>query len=110
MNFPEVKIEEKCVKGMALSTRYYTIIKVFQAINHQGDIRYGVWWVSRGVQCSCMSLISVSWTLFKSPGLRDKFDLYSALGKMKQLFRSIGKYRYLGMKELLQAYVISIID
>ena len=33
--------------------------------HHQGDVRYGA---SRGILCSCMSLISVSWTLFKSPG------------------------------------------
>ena len=45
--------------------RDYTLIKVAHASHHQGDVRYGA---SRGILCSCMSLISVSWTLFKSPG------------------------------------------
>ena len=51
---------------MSLSIRHYTLIKVIEATHHQGDVRYGA---SRGIQCSYMSLISVSWTLFKSPGL-----------------------------------------
>ena len=57
---------------MKLNMRDYTIIKVVQGNHHQGDVRYGT---SRGIQCSCMSLISLSWTLFKSAGLWDKFDL-----------------------------------
>ena len=50
---------------MALSIRDYPFIK---AAHHQGYIRYGT---SSGMQCSCMSLISV--TLFRSPGIWDKF-------------------------------------
>lgn len=38
------------------------------AIHHQDDVTYGI---SSGFQCSCMSLVWVSW----SPGLLDKFDL-----------------------------------
>ena len=41
----------------------YTIIKAGQ---HQEKVRYGTF---RGIQCSCMSLVSVSCTLFKSHGL-----------------------------------------
>ena len=59
----------------------HTIIKVVQATHHQGDVRYDV---SRGIQCFYMSVISVSWTLFKSPGLWDKFDFDSILGKVDQ--------------------------
>ena len=59
---------------MALSIRNYTIIKVVQATHYQGDIRYSTF---RGKQC--IYLISVSWTLFKPPGLWDKFDLDSML-------------------------------
>ena len=44
---------------MALSIRDYTIMKVAQANHHQGDARYGK---SRGMQCSCMSVISITWT------------------------------------------------
>ena len=51
---------------MTLSIRDYTIIKVVQASYHQGDIGYGA---SRGIQCLCMFFISVSWILFKSPGM-----------------------------------------
>ena len=53
-----------------------------------------------------MSLISVSWTLFRSPGLSDKFDLDSILGKEEQLFRCVGKFRYLGMEDLPQEFLI----
>ena len=47
---------------MALSIRDYTIIKVVQATHHQGDVMYGI---SRGIECLCMSLLSVTWTMFK---------------------------------------------
>ena len=52
-------------------------MKIVRATHHQGDVRYGA---SRSIQCPCMSLISVSWTLFEAPGLWDKFDLDSTLG------------------------------
>ena len=51
---------------MALSIRDYSIIKAVKAAQHQGDVRYGT---SRGMQCSCMSLMSVTWTLFRSPAV-----------------------------------------
>ena len=86
-----------------LSIRGYTIIKVVQASHHQGDVRYGAF---RGIQCLCMSLISVSWTLFKSPGLWDKFDLDCILGKGGQLFKFIGQFRYLGVEDLPQEFMI----
>ena len=51
---------------MELSMRDYTVINVVQATHHQGNVRYGT---SRGILFSCLSLISLSWTLLKSPGL-----------------------------------------
>ena len=53
-------------------------------------------------------LISVSWTLFKSPGLRNKFDLLFdfILGKVDQLFKFIGKFRYLGVEYFPQEFMI----
>ena len=87
---------------MTLSIRDYTIIKVVQATHHQDDDRYGP---PRGIQCSYMFLMSVSWTLFKSPGLLDKFDTDSILGKGDQ-FKFVGKFRYLRMKDLLQEFSI----
>ena len=81
----------------------HTIIKVVQTTHHQGDVRYDA---SRGIQCFYMSVISVSWTLFKSPGLWDKFDFDSILGKVDHLFKIIGKFRYLGMEDLPQEFSI----
>ena len=88
---------------MALSIRDYTIIKLVQATHHQDDVRCGT---TRGIQCSCMSLISVSWTLFRSPGRWDKLDLDDILGKGDQLFKSLGKFRYLGMEDLPQEFFL----
>ena len=76
----------KSFKDMSLTIRNHTIIKVVQVSHHHGDVRYGA---SSGIQCSCMSLISVSWTLFKSPGLLNKFDLDCILGKGDQLSKFI---------------------
>ena len=67
-------------------------LRVVQATHHQSDFRYGT---SSGIQCSCMCLMSVIWTWFRSPGMWDTFDLDCTLGKGDQLFRSIGKFRYL---------------
>ena len=87
-----------CLKIMELSMRDYTIIKVVQDTHHQGDVRYG----TAGVYSACMSLISLSWTLFKPPGLWYKFDLDCILSKGDQLFKFIGKFRYLGIENLPQ--------
>ena len=53
-----------------------------------------------------MSLVSVPWTLVKSPGLWDKFELDSILGKGDQFFKFIGKFRYLGMEDLPQEFLV----
>ena len=71
---------------MALRIRDCTIIKVVQATRHQDDVRYGT---SRGINFSCTSLISVTWTLFRPSGMWVKFDLDWKLGKMDPLFKSI---------------------
>ena len=63
---------------MTLSIRNYTIVKVVQDSHHQGDVRYGT---SGDIQCSCMSLILISWKLFKSSGLWNEFDLDCILDK-----------------------------
>ena len=88
---------------MAVSIRDYTIIKVVQDSHHQGDIRYGE---SRGIQCSCMSFMSVSWELFKSPGMWDNFDLDCILARGDQLFKFIGKFRYLVVEDLPQEFLL----
>ena len=88
---------------MALIIRGYTIARVVQTTHHQGDVRYGA---SRGTQYSCMSLVSVSWTFFKFPGLWDKFDLDYILHEGDQLFKFIGKFSYLEMEDLPQEFLI----
>ena len=80
------------LKVMALNIRDYTIIKGVQTTHNEGDVRYG-WY--RSIQCSCLSLLSLSWALFKSPGLWDKFDVDCMLHRGDQLFKLIGKFRYL---------------
>ena len=70
----ELNIKEKFSSKMASSIRDYTIVRIVQVTHHQGNVNVS-YSASRGIQCSCMSLISGSWTLFKSPGLLDKFDL-----------------------------------
>ena len=57
---------------MALNILDYTTIKVVQATHHQGGVTYGT---SKGMQCSFMSFMSVTWTSFRFPGTWDKFDL-----------------------------------
>ena len=86
---------------MVLSIRDYTIIKVVQATHHQGDVRYDS---SRGIQCSCMSLMSITWTLFRSPGLWDKFD--SILGKGIICLNLLENFRYLGMEDLTKEFLV----
>lgn len=55
-NFSELnREEEKCDEDTVLSTWDYTIIKIVQVTHRQGNIRYVG---SKGIQCSCMSLIS----------------------------------------------------
>ena len=88
---------------MSLNIGNYRLIKVVQASHHQGNVGYGA---SKGMQFSCMSLISVSWTLFKYPGLCNKFDLDCILGKGDHLFKFIGKFRFLGEEDFPQEYLI----
>lgn len=72
---------------MVLSIMNYTKIKVVQATHYQGNVRCGA---SRGMQCSYMSTMSVTWTLFRYLGLRDKFVLDCILGKGDHSFEFIG--------------------
>ena len=53
-----------------------------------------------------MSLISVTWTLFRSPGMWNTFDLDCISGKGVQLFKSVGKCRYLGIEDLSQESLV----
>ena len=53
-----------------------------------------------------MSFMSVSWILFKSPGMWNKFELDFILARGDQLFEFIGKFRYLGVEDLPQEFLL----
>ena len=44
--------------------------------------------------------------MFRSPGRWDKLGLDSILGKGDQLFKSVGKCRYLGMEDLPEEFLL----
>ena len=75
----------------------HKITQVVQATHYQDDVRYGT---SRAIQCSCRSLMCL-WTLFRSSGMWDKFDLDCILREADQLFKFIVNFRYLGMEKCL---------
>ena len=39
------------------------IVNIVQATHHKEDSRYGA---PAGIQCSCMSIMAVSWNIFKA--------------------------------------------
>ena len=102
---PKITVKHKAkasLKTMALSIRDYTIIQVVQVTHHQGDVRYGK---ARGIQCSCMYLLCYS---VKSPNWWDKLDLDGILDIEDQLFKSLGKFSYLGMEDLPQEFLLEV--
>ena len=92
---------------MTLSNFGTRIIKVVQANHQQGYIRYGM---SRGIQCLCMSLMSVCWKLFKSVSIWDSFDLDCILQKGDVLSTSLNNYKYLGIEDLPQENILYLIE
>ena len=60
----------------------------------------------RGVQCSCMSLMSVFLRLFIPVSIWDSFDLDCILQEGDLLFKSLNKLRYLGMEDLPDEFFI----
>ena len=53
-----------------------------------------------------MSFVSVISTLFRSPGLWDKFDIDFILGKRDQSSKFIDQFRYLGIEVLPHEFLI----
>ena len=79
------------------------IINLVQVSQHQADTRYGA---SRAMQYSWMSLMTISWTLFMLPSFWDLLDLDTILQKGNELFKSLHKFRCLGVDDLLHGFVI----
>ena len=73
------------------------IYKVVQVTHHQVDAKYGE---SRGMQCSCMTLMSVGWTLLKPISRRRTSDLDNILLNGDLLFKSINKLGYLSIDDM----------
>ena len=46
-----------------MNARRQKIVNIVQATHHQEDRRYGA---TAGIQCSCMSIMAVSWNIFKA--------------------------------------------
>lgn len=53
-----------------------------------------------------MSLISVGGRFLTSPDRWSKLDLDGILGNGDHLFKSLGKFRYLGMEDLPQEFLL----
>ena len=53
-----------------------------------------------------MSLVSLSWTLSRFPGPWDAFYLDCILSERDPLFKFSGKFRYLGIEDLPQEFLI----
>ena len=54
--------------------------------------------------------VSVSWTLLRSPGPWNKFDLDCILGKGDQLFKFICQFRYLGIEAYQGSSTVQIVN
>ena len=54
-------------------------MKRVNAKQHQDELRYGR---SAGIQCSCMSLVSILWNLIKNVTQLDTFDLHKSMVKL----------------------------
>ena len=73
------------------------MIKIAQVTHHQGDIRYGS---TAGIQCLFISFIAVCWSLIKSISRWDSNDLDRILRKGDELFKSLNKFKLLGVEDL----------
>ena len=79
--------------------------KIAQATHHQGGIHYGA---TAGIQCSCISLMSVCWSTFISATMWDGTDLDMILGNGDRLLKSLNLYRSLGVDDLPRSVDIYI--
>ena len=81
-----------------------TSTKIVRATHHQRDLRYGA---TAGIQCSCMSLMSVCWNSFISETTWDGgTDLDIILENGDRLFKSLNQYRLPGVNELTSTVTV----
>ena len=67
------------------------------ATHHQEDAKYGE---LREMKCSCMTLMSVDWTLLKPISTCQTSNLDDILLNGDLLFKSINKFQYLGIDDM----------
>ena len=70
------------------------ISKIVQGTHFQGDICYGS---TAGIQCLCISLMAVCWSLIKSASRWDSNGCI--LRKVDELFKSLNKFKLLGAED-----------
>ena len=71
--------------------------KSVQGTFHQADLRFGN---SAGTQCACCGLVSVSFTLVKSPGKWLSTDLHFIVVKGDEIYNTVDKVGNLLFNEL----------
>ena len=77
-------------------SRSIHISKIVQGTHHQEDICYAT---TAGIQCLCISLIAVCWSLIQSISRRDSNDFDWILRKDDE-FKSLNKFKLLGVEDL----------
>ena len=80
----------------------FKILMVVQVSHHRADAWYCV---SLGMQCSCISLTSINWTLFKLPQFWHLINLDSVLQKWGELFKCVNEFRSLGIEGLPHGFL-----
>ena len=73
------------------------ISKIVPGIHHHENICYGT---TASIQCLCISLMAVCWSLIKSISRRDSIDLDPVTGKGDELFKPLNKFKLLGVVDL----------
>ena len=82
---------------MEHSNNVNVLADVVQATHHQVDIRCGA---TPGIQCSCISLMSICWRIFKTIARLDSDDLDRILQNGDCLYKSLSIFRLLGVEHL----------
>ena len=78
-------------------SRSIYISKIVPGIHHHGDICYGT---TASIQCLCISLMALCWSLIKSISRWDSIDLDQVTGKGDELFKPLNKLKLLGVGDL----------
>ena len=100
VQFVQIKIYQS--KQIIQMSQYHLndeewICKIVKTTHNQGGVQYGE---SRGMQCSCMALMSVGCTLLKPISRWQTSGFDNILLNGEQLFKIINKFRYLSIDSM----------